>query len=112
MKKLFKIFGLLIITGLAGCEEVVQVDLEESEPRLVVDAALLLDKDNPSSIQTIRLTTTSPFFNDRVAPAQGAVVLVRESSGREYVFEEIESGYYRNNNLYLKFNTTYYLEIL
>lgn len=112
MKKIFKIFGFLIIAGLAGCEEVVQVDLEESEPRLVVDAALLLDKDNPSSIQTIRLTTTSPFFNDRVDPAQGAVVLVRESSGREYVFEEIESGYYRNNNLYLKFNTTYYLEIL
>ena len=87
MRRFFRIFGILVLIGFGGCEEVVQVDLEESEPKLVVDAALLLDKDNPTSIQTIRLTTTSPFFNDRVDPAQGAVVLVRESSGRDYVFE-------------------------
>ncbi len=112
MEKLHKLFGVLLITGLISCEEVVQVDLDESEPRLVVDAALLLDKDNPTSMQTIRLTITAPFFEDRVIPAQGAIVLVRESSGREFIFDEIESGYYRNNNLYLKFDTAYDLEIL
>jgi len=112
MKSFLKIFSLLIITVFLGCEEVVQVDLEESEPRLVVDASLLRDKENPSSMQTIRLTTTAPFFEERSIPATDAIVLVRDSSGREYVFDEIESGYYRNNNLYLNFDTTYELEIL
>ncbi|QED36356.1 DUF4249 domain-containing protein [Antarcticibacterium arcticum] len=112
LKSGIKILCILIITGILGCEEVVQVDLEESEPRLVIDASLLRDKENPSSMQTIRLTTTAPFFEDRSIPAKEATVLVRDSSGREYIFDEIESGYYRNNNLYLSFDRTYELEIL
>lgn len=112
MNRIFKILGLLFLPTILSCEEVVKVDLENGEPRLVVEASLLLDKNNPTSVQTIRLSTTTPFFEERLIPAEDAVVLVRETSGREYLFDEIEPGYYRNNNLYLKFDPTYVLEIL
>lgn len=49
MKKVILIYFLGFILILQGCEEVVEIDLMESEPRLVVDASILLPKNNPEA---------------------------------------------------------------
>lgn len=105
-----------MITGLAfflyGCEEVVNLDLEESEPRLVVAASIFLPKDNPEASQFIRLTTTAPYFSDEVPSASGAEVSIIDERGRKFDFEEFEPGYYKSDEFTPQFNMTYQLEIL
>lgn len=111
MKKLSLLKVLMILILFSGCEEVVEIDLHESERRLVVDAAILIEKDNPATSQFIKLTTTAPFFDEQVPPAQGAEVTIVSDSGNEYEFTEIEPGYYKNDNFRPGFNTTYTLII-
>jgi len=96
---------------LYSCEEVIQVDLEESEPRLVIEASILWRKNTVGNVQLIRLTTTAPFFDDQIPPAEGASVSVYSETGMEFAFEEIEPGIFRNEQFVPQLNKPYELEI-
>lgn len=88
---------LWIAIFLTSCEEVVDVELQESAPRLVVEASLLWDKEADEGVQTIRLSTTAPFFDEEIPPAEGAEVRVTDPDGTTYYFEETKPGIYQNN---------------
>src|SRR5680860_1710304 len=105
------IFLLLSLNSLYSCEEVVQVDLEESEPRLVIEASILWRKNTAGNVQLIRLTTTAPFFDDQIPPAEGASVSVFSENGIEFAFQEIEPGIFRNEQFVPELNKTYELKI-
>lgn len=111
MKKALKTFLLINLLAFYSCEEVVDVALNESEPRLIVEASVFLDKENPSPTQFIRLTTTAPFFDNQIPPATDAEVLVYDEDGNEFRFFEIDPGIYRTQSFIPEFNTTYFLEI-
>lgn len=96
MKKL--IYFLLFIL-LVSCEEVVEVDLEQSAPRLVIEASLLWDIEREDEIQYIKLTTTAPYFDEEIPTGQGAMVSVFTPDGTEYFFKEEEPGIYTNNEV-------------
>ncbi|GAB2773347.1 DUF4249 domain-containing protein [Salinimicrobium soli] len=96
MKKLFLLILLGIVTS---CEEVVEVDLETSAPRLVVEASLVWNPALEENVQYILLTTTAPFFDDEVPPALDANVSVFDQNGEEYVFTEIEDGIFQNSEI-------------
>lgn len=103
---------LLILLGIYSCEEVVDVALEESPPRLVVEASILWEKETEGDFQMIRLTTTAPFFADSIPPAEGAQVSVMSENGTLYVFEEMEPGFYFNDIFSPELNASYDLEII
>lgn len=96
MKKLiyFLLFSLLV-----SCEEVVEVDLEQSAPRLVIEASLLWDIEGEDEIQYIKLTTTAPYFDEEIPAAEGALVSVFTPDGIEHVFEEEEPGIFKNSEI-------------
>ena len=112
MRKAINLIFLALTVFLQGCEEVVDVDLNESEPRLVVAASIFLPKENPEASQFIRLTTTAPYFSEDVPPATGAEVAITDEGGRKFIFEEFEEGYYKSDDFTPRFNMTYELEIL
>lgn len=107
MKKLILVFVLLGI--LSSCEDVIDVDLNTAEPRLVIDGALnLLESGNAFS--TIRLTTTAPFFDNHVPYVTDAVVTVTADNGIYYPFEYSSDGFY-TSELIPQSNTNYTLSI-
>ncbi len=112
MKKAFFLFMLSFLFTLQGCEEVVEIDLNESEPRLVVAASIFLPKNNPEASQFIRLTTTAPYFTEDVPPASGAEVAIIDERGVKYEFEEFEPGYYKSDGFTPLSNMIYQLEII
>ena len=112
MKNLKITLLLLMILGIYSCEEVVDVKLEESEPRLVVEASILWKKETTGNFQIIRLTTTAPFFEDSTPPAEGAEVTVRSENGDLYIFEELEPGFYINDFFQPELNESYSLQII
>jgi hypothetical protein len=83
----------------SSCEEVVDVELSTSEPRLVIEASLVWNPALEENIQYIRLTTTAPYFGEEVPGVSGASVMITDETGREYVFEEVENGIYRNSEI-------------
>jgi len=93
--KQINIFFFLIISTLffTSCEDVIDVDLEEGESQLTVDAWLT---DQPEN-QIITLTFTQPYFNNNEpSPALNAVVNVVDNEGNTYNFTDAD-----NNGTYI-----------
>ncbi|MCG2611749.1 DUF4249 domain-containing protein [Flavobacterium sp. SM15] len=75
---------------ITGCEDVVNVDLKDDQPKLVIDAAIKWQKGTTGENQIIKLSLTNNFYTNEIVPASGATVTVTNSSNT--VFDFIESG--------------------
>lgn len=95
-----------------SCEEVVDIKLEQSEPRLVIEASLLWDQQSELNAQYIKLSTTTAFFDEEIPTAENAEVSVFSTSGTEYVFQEVENGLFRNTEINPLPGEEYRLEII
>ena len=111
MKRKLCFLSLSCLLLFSSCEEVVEIDLEESEPRLVVEASLLWDLENEELPLYIRISETAPYFDDSMPPAEGAQVRVTTDDGEEYQFEETEPGIYFHEGFTALLDEDYHLEI-
>src|SRR5690606_35915687 len=85
------LFSLLFF----ACEEVIDVDLNESEPRIVIEAQL----SDLSSSQRIRVSKTVAFTAEIGSePVENAVVLVQDEKGQIFPFNYSRDGNYVNND--------------
>lgn len=101
---------LCICFNLIGCEEVINVDLESSEPKLVIDASLKWQKGTLGNEQTIYLSTTGSYYSNTVPAANGANVTVVDSNGTIFTFIEVpNTGKYVCSNFVPAINRTYTL---
>ncbi|GAB4158610.1 MAG: DUF4249 domain-containing protein [Winogradskyella sp.] len=104
---------LLFFVVFTNCEDVVDVDLNTAEPRLVIDASINWFKNTSGNEQSIRLSLTAPFFDDNVPPANNAIVTVLDSDNNIFSFiEEGDTGIYRNNSFIPVIDETYTLTII
>lgn len=111
--KLIKLFLLLAaVFPFIGCEDVVEVDLEEISPRLVVEASILWHKGSDGNHQFIRLTETTGFFEEDIPPAEGASITIFSEDGKKFSFEEVNPGIYKTEEFKPEINSTYVLELI
>ena len=94
MKYIKTIFGV-IATGLllASCEDVINPNLREADPVLVIDAWI----NNKVEDQVVRLTQSQPYLSDEVPPGvSGATVTVTYDGGTlDFMEDSDEPGVYR-----------------
>ncbi|KAF2518619.1 DUF4249 domain-containing protein [Flavobacterium salilacus subsp. salilacus] len=89
--------AILLIIGsmFIACEDVVDIDLDTAAPRLVVEASIDWVKGTDGSEQTIRLTTTTGYYEEEVPIVSGAVVYITNSSNTVFNFiEDMGTGNY------------------
>lgn len=99
MKRLLYLITILFLGGnFSACEDIIQVNVEQKQKKIVVDAFI----DNRHQTQTIRLIESIPFFNipGTEPPLTTAnVVLVDTTgggiSGAPIIFKHDSMGYYR-----------------
>jgi hypothetical protein len=94
MKKLIYIAISLIV--LTSCEEAINVDLQESGPRLVIEATINVLEDG-SSDAFVKLTTTAPFFENEIMVVSNAIVRIVDDSGIQFPFTYTEDGLYTSD---------------
>lgn len=114
MKKIFFFITLFFSTTLfTNCEKVVDINLNNAEPKLVIDAIIKWEKGTTGENQTIKLSLTNDFYTNEILPATGAVVKVLNSAGTEFNFIEAapNSGEYVCTNFLPIINETYALVI-
>jgi len=111
MKTYIYILSLFLIT-LSSCQDVVDVDLETAQERLVIEAMIKWEKGTLGNEQVIKLSKTSSFYNNQIVRAIGATVVVtNKTTLQNYNFTEIEDGIYTTNTFEPVLNTVYQLEI-
>ncbi len=86
------VFVILFSTLLFySCDEVINPELEEASPVLVIDAWL----NNAPGAQQIFITRSQPYFESVLPPGvSGATVRVSDENGKIYTFSESKPGVY------------------
>ena len=104
----FLLFFLII-----SCQEVVNLELENKESKLVVQANITFQKQTTGAEQVIKLTKSADFYKNVVPVANGAIVSVTNENTQQ-VFNFIEdnnSGLYKCTNFAPMLLDTYTLKI-
>lgn len=110
MKNIIYLLGCIF---LISCEDVIDLNLNTADPRLVIDASLLWKKNTTGSTQFIQLTLTTGYYDAGVPAATGATVTVTDGNNNLYNFiEESDTGIYRNDVFVPVMNSTYTLKII
>lgn len=104
---------IILITALilfTNCEDVIDVELNETEPKLVIDASLNWFKGTLGNDQVIKLSLTAPFFDEILVPANGAEVKITDTASNTFIFiEDGLSGVYKNSDFIPVLNNQYNL---
>lgn len=105
-----KLFLMIVFFGiLTSCEDVIEVELNDAPPRLVVEANLNV-WENGSSSAEVRLTTTAPFFENNLPFVTDAEVNITDENGVVYPFIYSQDGIY-TSSLRPQLNIDYTLRI-
>jgi hypothetical protein len=109
MKKLILI--ILSIT-MYSCEDPIDLNLNTSEPKLVIEASINWIKGTSGNEQEIKLSLSAPYYDLETPPANNALVSVFDSNNNEYIFAENgTTGIYVNNTFLPILNEAYTLNI-
>ncbi|MEW7290416.1 DUF4249 family protein [Aquimarina sp. 2304DJ70-9] len=116
MKKLF--FILLSISVFTSCEDVVDVDVPNGTPQLVVDASFeLYTNETPVTVEGgVRLTLSAPFFDQDVPTISNADVFITNKNDDSVInfIESGEAGFYipEITDFLPEFDTPYELTVI
>lgn len=107
------IFSALLIIFLGSCTKSVVLELEQGEPKLVIEASLDWERGTTGNEQTFKLMLSSPYYNNTIIPAGGAAVTVTSSAGTVYNFlQDGTSEKYSCTNFSPAMNESYTLKVI
>lgn len=94
MKMRYILFAVFVALTFSSCEDIIELDLDNGKNQLVVDGFL----NNESSIQTIRLTSSAPYFSNVATPSENfASVRLIGPNNLTYNFISNGNGNYEYN---------------
>ncbi|PWB20596.1 DUF4249 domain-containing protein [Flavobacterium sp. HTF] len=107
--KALTLVSLLFVLFFSSCEDVVNLDLETGEAKLVVDAEIIWQKGTTGNEQVIKISKMAPYYNNTTPKVSGAQVRIENSTGDIFTFNETEPGIYTCTNFIPVLNTDYKL---
>jgi hypothetical protein len=109
MKNFFVLtFSAIVLLSMASCEKVIDVDLNEDNPLLVIEGGLT----GRETTDTIKLSYTGSYFgDDNFSPVQGAAVTISDDLGKSEQLKEVRPGSYASENLKGRPGGTYHLTV-
>lgn len=115
MKNTIKYLALILSISLAlsSCTDVIDVDVPNGGARFVVEASINWEKGTVGNNQTIKLSTSTPYFSDNINdPVTGATVeVVNNSNNTSFSFTDQNNGEYTTSNFVPILNQSYTLNI-
>jgi hypothetical protein len=108
MKNINIILGFFCFLGFTSCEKVVNVDLKNAEPKIVIEGIV----DNSGRPASVKITKSVTFSTTANAPTvSGATVKIVDNAGNNYTLAETALGIYTNNTLVGQIGKTYTLTV-
>ncbi len=99
MKNSLKISFLLIILTLVSCQKVINIDLKDSEPVIVIEGEV----NEGDSLHTIVISKSVKFGATNSFPwVKGAVVTLSDNIGNSEVLSEVTDGKYSSTEFKIK----------
>ncbi|KAF2330214.1 DUF4249 domain-containing protein [Flavobacterium daemonense] len=111
MNKVLALMSLLFVLFSTSCEDVVNLDLDTADSKLVIDAEIVWKKGTDGSQQVIKISKTAPYYDGTTPKVSGAIVRVENSNGDVFTFNQTEAGVYTCTNFVPVINMDYKLFI-
>ena len=113
MKYLYKYTLAFALISLYACTDVIDVEVPEALPRLVIEASIDWEKGTIGNEQNIRLSLSTPYFDsEEIVPANGALVTVTNTTTNEsFTFNDQGNGNYATTLFIPRLNNEYTLEV-
>lgn len=87
---------LFILIAFSACEEVIEVDLSNSQETIVIEATMV----NNKLPFTVLVSKTTPYFGSTKShPVSGATISARSEKGKVKYFDEKAPGVYELDNI-------------
>jgi hypothetical protein len=113
MRKISLIIPFFISLFFTSCQEVVDIDLDTTPPKLVIEAAINWEKGTNGALQTIKLTTTTGYFQNTIPLVSGATIFIKNSTNQQFNFiETSHKGQYVCLNFKPIINEAYTLTVI
>jgi len=106
MKKVYIILSLIVFL-FTSCEKVIDLDLNEANPQLVVEG-MVLTKANASYVH---LNLTTSFYTPNTFENVDDAAVVIRTGNETYTMQNVGEGMYTNSSLIGESGKTYFLEI-
>ena len=103
---LFIIFPVSML--LAGCEKIIDVDLNEADTTIVIEGNLSF---NDRTVKVLLSETGSYFTPGETQKVSGAIVSLEDDKGNLFTVDEKEEGLYINNKINVRPDTRYKLSV-
>lgn len=113
MKYLYKHTLIFVLISLYACTDVIEVEVPEAPPRLVIEASIDWQKGSIGNEQSIQLSLSTPYFDSEdIVPANGALVIVTNTTANEsFTFNDQRNGNYTTSLFIPRLNNEYTLEV-
>ncbi|PTX60470.1 uncharacterized protein DUF4249 [Kordia periserrulae] len=115
MKKYIAYLLLVFLgTTFISCDDPIDVELTEAPPRLVIEASLDWEKGTAGNNQTVKLSTSTPFFdnNSDTSVLGASVKVTNNDTNAEFIFTDQNDGTYTTNSFVPLLNNSYTLEVV
>ncbi|RED19449.1 uncharacterized protein DUF4249 [Flavobacterium cutihirudinis] len=109
INKVLASLSLVFLLLFTSCDEVVNLDLETAETKIVIDAEILWKKGTDGSQQVIKISKTASYYDPTTPKVSGAKVRIENSNGDIFTFNETEAGQYVCTNFVPVANMEYKL---
>lgn len=92
----------------SGCEDVIEIDLNSTNPKIVIEGSVA----NDSSPAKVRITKSTDFYEPGVYDkVTGAEIELTDSEGNSGILTEIEDGLYQTDAVLGEEGRTYYISV-
>jgi hypothetical protein len=103
------IAAIAFAIAFSSCEKVINVDLKNAEPKIVIEGIV----DNSGKPASVKITKSISFSNTSIVPTvSGAVVKISDNVGNNFILSETTPGVYTNSSLVGQIGKTYTLSVL
>jgi hypothetical protein len=93
---------------IVGCEDVIEVDLNSADPKIVIEGVVA----NDNSPTRVKITKSTDFYEPGVYDkVTGAEIEITDSKGNSGVLTEIEEGLYQTDAVSGEEGRTYYISV-
>ena len=105
---------LFLAIALASCSDVIDVPVQTAPTRLVVEASIDWEKGTMGNEQTIRLSTSTAFFETtgNTVVTGASVIISNDTSGDEFLFVDQNNGEYTTDDFVPVIGQSYTLQII
>lgn len=104
-------FFIICIGMLLSCQKTILVDLNESPPRLAIDAKIVVADENKLNLAEVTLSTTIPFFESHPSFVNNASVKIIKENGDFVSLLSKKNGKY-SAHMDIDPNKKYTLEVI